>query len=198
MFEHARTGYCPLLGHMADDKECDPHLLGQSQEHCRGLVDLGDTAGRRCDLIAVHGLNGIDHHGLRLVPADDIGDDLQICLAQKLQGIRRAADPRSSELDLPQGFLSRNIQDLNPASRHKAGSLQQDRRFSDSRVSADQDERSGHGAAAEDAVQLPETCRKPGLLRFLNSRERDRFYAVIVSAQSKTGCGRRNTPLRAG
>ena len=186
MLKDARSCHRAFLRHMADDEESDPHLFGQPQEHGCGLPHLRDTAGGRCDLVAVHGLYGIDHHCLRLIPCHNIRDDLQIGLAQKLQVIRRAADSGSPELDLPQGFLSRDIQDPDPAAGHVAGSLQKDRGFADSRISADQDERSRDGAAAEDAVEFPEAGGKSGLLPFLNAREGDRLYAVVAASESKS------------
>ena len=102
MFQHTGAGHGPLFGHMAHNEKGDPHFLGKSKEHSGCLSDLGDTAGRGRHLIAVHGLDGINDNCLRLFPEQNIGDGPQIGLTQKAQGIRRIADPRCAEFDLPQ------------------------------------------------------------------------------------------------
>ena len=154
MLQHTGTGHGAFLGHMAHNKEGDAHLLGEAKENRGRLSDLRDASGRGRHLVTVHGLDGIDDDGLRLFPHQKIGDGFQVGLAQKTKRIRCASDSGGAELDLPQGLLTRYIQDGYARLRHIAGRLQQDGRLANAGIAAYQDQRACYCAAAQDTVQL--------------------------------------------
>jgi len=57
MLEHARTGDCAVLGHVADEEGGDVSLLRDAQESRRCLANLGDRAGSGADLRRVERLH---------------------------------------------------------------------------------------------------------------------------------------------
>ena len=52
---------------MANENQYSPRPLGIASQQGRAVSDLGNTARRRCQRIAVHHLNRIHHHDLRFM-----------------------------------------------------------------------------------------------------------------------------------
>jgi hypothetical protein len=74
------------------------------------------------------------------------------------------AKPLAARLDLVLRFLAGAVQHRSDRPRHVGGSLQQQRGLADPGLAAQQDQRAGHDAAAEDAIELVDARRKPGVL----------------------------------
>ena len=82
-----------------------------------------------------------------------LDDELDVRFGKDAQIRARDAEPRGAQLDLPGRFLARNVQD--PVILPEIfADLQQDRRFADARIAADQDQRALDQPAAEHAVEL--------------------------------------------
>src|SRR5258705_8262998 len=96
--------------------------------------------------------------------ADLIDDPLDVGFGQYEQILRPCAEPRSADRRLPGTFFAGYIEDFPSwnlrfalcSGRQRVGNLKQQRRFSDPRLSADQNRRSRHHAATENAVKLPD------------------------------------------
>jgi hypothetical protein len=61
-------------------------------------------------------------------------------------------------------LFSGAVQDRANRPRHSGSRLKQERRLADSRLAPNQHERSRDDAAAEDAIELPDTGGQPGVL----------------------------------
>ena len=135
--------------------------LGGEQELRRRLAHLADAAGRRLELQREHRLHGVDDEQRRLDAADFLEDALDAGLGEQVQ--RRVADAETiaARLDLMLGLLARGIEHGADVCAKLRGRLQQQRRLADARLAAEQDERAGHDAAAEHAIELADAGRMP-------------------------------------
>ena len=66
------------------------------------------------------------------------------------------------------GFLAGAVEHRPRGTRHVGGGLQQQRRFTDAGLAAEQDHRSRHDAAAQHAIELVDRRRQPRMLRELD------------------------------
>ncbi len=83
-----------------------------------------------------------------------------LCIA-----IRGAQQAHGAHLDLALGFFAGNIQHAGIAG-HYQRNLQQQRRFTNSRVAADEDDGAGHNAAAQDAGKFA-NCHRLALFAII-------------------------------
>ena len=81
-----------------------------------------------------------------------------------------AAEPRGAQLHL-RGRLLAGDEQRPPAPRDRAERAQEERRLADAGLAADEDERRGHEAAAEHAVELGDAGRDPRRLLDLDVDE---------------------------
>ena len=88
-------------------------------------------------------------------PADFREHRLEGVLGEHDQPVREQADPVGPQLDLPGRLLPRAVEHQFRARGGQASEvLEQQRRFADPRVAAEQDDASRHEAAAEHPVEL--------------------------------------------
>ena len=120
----------------------------------RGGADLGYRSRCAADGVEPHGLDGIDDRKAGALCIQCRQDVAQVGLGPEANGGIGQAQPQRPHLDLGAGFFTRNIQALQPFAGEGGGSLQQQRRFTDAGIAADQDRRSRNEAAAENPVQL--------------------------------------------
>ena len=64
VLERARARDGSILGHVADEEDRDPGLLGDPEKARRRLSHLHDRAGRRAELGRVERLHRVDHADL--------------------------------------------------------------------------------------------------------------------------------------
>ena len=171
MLQDPGSRHGTLLGHVADNKESDPGLLGQAQQDSCGLPDLGNTARRRLDAGIIHGLDGVNDHQIRLFPGQDLCDGIQFGLAQETGIVPEGADPVGPQFDLMQGFLTGDIEDPVPGGRYIGRRLQQQGGFADAGVAADQDQGAFDDSPAQDPVQFPEPGGETDFPAFLHCGE---------------------------
>ena len=110
--------------------------------------------GRRLELQRKHRLDRVDDHERRLDARDLLENALEARFGEQIQ--RRVADgqPLAARLDLMFRFLARAVQDGPDRAGHVRGRLQQQRGLADAGLAAEEHERSGDDAAAEDAIEL--------------------------------------------
>ena len=138
---------------MADHKHRDIVGFRNIQKTGGALFDLGHRAGRRVDVGAAHGLDGVDDHKPRLQLLDQAADLVHIALGCQQDVILGHVQTHRTQLDLPHRFLAGDIQHA-AALGYLAAQLEQDGRFADARLAADQRHAAQHDAAAQHPVQF--------------------------------------------
>ena len=78
-----------------------------------------------------------------------------------------------TNFDLLERFLARNIEHAGIFA-HFLTHLQQQRRFADARLTADQHKRAMHSAAAENAVEFTDSRMEPAFVSGINILEQSR------------------------
>ena len=182
-------------------KRRDVLPLRREQQLRRRLAHLPDAARRRLKLQREDGLHRVDDDQRRLDARDLLENALEAGFGEQIE--RRAADrePLAARLDLMLGLLARAVEDRAAAARHVRGGLQQQRRLADAGLAAEEDQRSRHDAAAEDAIELVDAGREPRMLldvdvRIEACRARAAGKRVAMAppaAAAGSGCGRSST-----
>jgi hypothetical protein len=139
---------------VADEKDGHSASLGERQKPPRHLAHLRDRPRRALDLRREDGLDRIHDHRARLLALHLREDAFEIRLRQQVQILRRHAQTLAAHLDLPLRLLARNVEHARTARAQLVSHFEQQRRFPDAGVAADEDEASRHDAAAEHAVKL--------------------------------------------
>jgi len=198
MLEHAWPGDGPILGDMADQDDRDAQVLGQAQQTGGSLADLADTARGRADLLDIQGLDRIDDRQLGPVLFQRRSDSLKIRCREQLHPFRRRAEAVGAQPDLLRRFFARDIE--RPGFwRQQTQDLQEQGRFADARVTAQQDQRTADKATAQHSVELGQATGQAGLAvrddlaeidhgRFADPC-RTRCLAVIQPAGAARGLG---------
>ena len=165
VLEQARSGDGAVFGHVADQKSRQAGFFGKHDDRAGCFPHLGDAAGRRRNRRRENRLHRVDHEQAGFDFFDMIENALERSLAQDEQIGRLDAEPLGAHFDLPRRFFAGHVETREPCLAHGGKRLQQQGRFADAGVAADEDHRAGHEAAAEDAVELADARRAPGLLR---------------------------------
>ena len=153
MFEYPRTGQRTLLGHMADQEDRRAALLGEAHQQRRALAHLGYAAGGRGQLFGEDGLDRVDHHHLGFLQTRGGDDAFDAGFGHDLELVFRQAQAARTHGHLLLGFLAGDIE-RGKARGDIAQGLQQDGRFADAGVTADQHHRAVHQATAEHPVEF--------------------------------------------
>ena len=128
-------------------------LLGRPHDRRGALPDLGHASRRGGDRRQIHGLDGVDDHQIRRFLPHTADDRVHIGFTQDVQIVVLHPQPVRPHFDLPLGFLSRDIEDLEGLSQIGTD-LQQQGGFADARVAADEHKPAPDTAAAQHPVQL--------------------------------------------
>jgi hypothetical protein len=161
MFEHARAGDRPILGDVPDEHQRSAPLLGKADQFLRGCADLAHGSRRTLDQIAVHGLDRIDHqHCRRSTTAE--GGQYVSDRRRRSELYRRISQSQTpgAQPNLIGRFLARDIGDWHARQGKPRGRLQQQGRFSDAGIAADQRRRSFDESAAQRAIELLDAGRR--------------------------------------
>ena len=123
VFQHTRSGNRAFLGHMPDEKTRASRRLCHAHQHAGAFAHLRNAARRARHVRTIHRLDGIDNHIIRrkLFPAA-FGGGHRV-FAQHKQVFALDAQPPPTQFDLPNGFLTRNIQDPRPSSSQLPSAL---------------------------------------------------------------------------
>ena len=153
VFEHPRPGQCAILGHMADENDGDPRLLGQPRQLGGAFAHLCDRPGSARKLVRPQGLNRIDDRNLRLLGLQRGQDTFEVDFRHQRQGAGFEAETAGAQRHLFARLLTTDVQHL-VGRRQQRQCLQQQRALADAGVAADQHDTAGHQAAAQRAVEL--------------------------------------------
>ena len=147
MLHDLRACDSAVLVDMAHDKHRDLLLLGDGQQAGRTLFHLTDRAGRRRDVHAPHGLDGVDNDQFRLFFLDEAADLVYVVFCRQKDVILRDFQAGRTQLDLTDGLFARDIQHRVLVGDGTA-ELQKHRRFAHARLTAQQYDAAQHDAAA--------------------------------------------------
>ena len=101
MLHDLGAGNGTILVDMAHDEHRDLLLFGHRQQPGRTFLHLADRAGRRGDVHAAHGLDGVDDHKVRFFLFDQAADLVHVVFGYQIDVLLRDLEPRGTQLDLP-------------------------------------------------------------------------------------------------
>ena len=172
VLDHARAGDLAVLGDMADQDDGRARALGEADQRLRRAAHLRDRAGRGFDHVGPHGLDRVDDDEARGRALGQRRDDvLDRGLGGELDRQRRQAEPLRAQPHLRDRFLAGNIDRAVAGLRQRRRDLDQQRRFADAGIAAEQQHRSAHEAAAGDAVEFGNAGGEPGRVLRLRRRK---------------------------
>src|SRR5258705_8235786 len=184
VLEHARARDRALLGDMTDEKDRYVVTFRDLEESRGALAQLRHATGRGADHVGGHRLDRVDHGEDRPHLADRLDDRAEVGFAQHVDAAAVDAETARAQLDLCSGLLPRYIKDA-AALGQRGGGLHEHRALADPGVAAEQDERTAHDTAAENAIEFAETGREALLGVGRDFVQRDR----------RTRSARNTTPL---
>ena len=138
---------------MAHNEHGDLLLFGYRQQTGGALLDLTDRTGRGRKIHTAHRLDRVDDYKLRLFLFNQAADLVHIVLRSKIDVLLRHFQPCSTQFDLTDRFLTRDIQNRMLVGDGTA-ELQKHRGFANTRFSAEQNHAAQHNAAAQHPVKL--------------------------------------------
>ena len=153
MLHNFGAGNGTVLVHMTHDEHGDLLFLGNSQQTRRALLDLADCTGRRRDVHTAHGLDGVDDYKVRFFLFDQATDLVHIVFGGQKNIVLRHLQAGCTQLDLPDRFFARDIQNAMLIGNGTA-QLQQHGGFAHAWLAAQQHNAAQHDAAAQHTVQL--------------------------------------------
>ena len=153
VLEHPRAGQRAFLGDMADHHDDGVRLLGQARELGCAVAHLCHRPRRRAELIGADRLDRVDHHDFGRRRLDGGDDALEADLGQ--QRHPAAIEPKApcAQRHLRRRFFAAHIKHRQLL-RQMGQRLQQQRRFADTRITADQHHRARHQTTAEHAIKF--------------------------------------------
>ena len=169
VLDDAGAGDLAVLGDMADQDDGRAGALGEADQFAGRAAHLRHRAGRRFDRLRPHGLDRIDdqkprRRALRQRRHDVLdrgfGGDLD-------RGFGKP-EPLGAQPHLRHGFFAGNIDGAVLVAREGGRDFEQQRRFADAGIAAEQQHRAAHQPAAGHAVELGDAGRQPR--RFMRSR----------------------------
>ena len=178
---------------MAHDEHRDLLLFGHCQQPGRAFLHLADRAGRRGDVHAAHGLDGVDDHKVRFFLFDQAADLVHVIFGYQIDVLLRDLEPRSTQLDLPHRLFPRNIQNRVLVGDGTA-ELQQHGGFAHARLTAEQDHAAQHDAAAQHTVQFGDAGQNAAFLLgrtdLRQSLRRQRGHSLLPGRGSGFSAGK--------
>lgn len=185
VLEDARAREAAVLGHVADEDECRTGAPGGLGEQRRTLAHLSDRARRRPEPRVAHGLDRVDRdHSRRngVEVAGDRGDGLLVDHVQAAVDSPEALGPLAH---LRLGLLGRDEQRRGAGAGCRGERLQHQRRLADTGLAAEQERRTRHEPAAEDAVELADAGRPVRDLGRRHLGERDGRVAPTLGHERR-------------
>ena len=150
---------------MSHDKNRNATFLGKAQQAARRLAHLADAAGCAGNAGAEHRLDRIDDHQGRPQIGGRLQNRFQTGFRQHPQFFVGRAGTAGPHPGLGRRLLARDIKHRTAMARKMSGRRQQQGRFADSRISADQSQGPGYDTTAEYAVQFIDPGRPAQISR---------------------------------
>ncbi len=187
VLEHLGAGDDAFLRDVADQEDREAALLGEADQLLRRRAHLGHRAGGGFQIVDIHGLDRIDDDDSRACRGLERGRDVAD-VGGRGQLHRRVleAQARGAHADLVHGLFARNIGARRARLGERPRDLEQQGRFADAGVAADEEGRAGHEAAAGDAVELGDAG---GQARHLGRGALERFEGHDMAGLRGGGAG---------
>ena len=99
-----------ILVHMTHDEHGNLLFFGNCQQPRGALLHLTDCTGRGRDIHATHGLDGVNDHKIRLFLFNQAADLIHVVFCRQKDVVLRYLQPCGAQFDLPDRFLSGDIQ----------------------------------------------------------------------------------------
>ena len=156
VLECLRTGDSSFACDVSNDEHGDPRFFRKAHQPCRALTHLSDASGCTIEIRSEYRLDRIDDENRRRLGGGSRNDRLEQCLPEEIDIARLIRKPVSSQLHLERRLLSRDVQRSVARCLELRRDLEQESRFADARLSADQDHRAWNDSAAEDKIEFTE------------------------------------------
>jgi hypothetical protein len=155
VLDHLGAGDLAFLGDVPDQQQRRARLLGMADQGAGRRADLADRAGGGIEVVRPERLDRIDHHQVGLARLAEGGEDVgEVGLAGEQHGGLRQPQALGAQADLGGGLLAREVERRAAAGRQRGAELEQQRRFADAGLAADQQRRAAHDAAPGHPVEL--------------------------------------------
>ena len=169
MLERLRPGQRTVLRDVPDEDDGDPLPLRELHQAERQFADLSDAARRPIELGDGRRLDRVDDDELGSFVPGDLGDPPDLGLRDHPDPVARGtvqqAQPGGPQPDLGSRLLAGRVEDDRAGRGDACGSLEEERRLADPRLTSDQDDRALDDPATEDPVQLADPDRATRQLR---------------------------------
>ncbi len=163
----------PSFGHVAHDDDRQIAVLRDADQCRRDLAQPGSAARRhRRSATTRRSAPQSTITSCRLDLVDVAEDGRQVGLARQVQLVVQGAGTFGAQAHLARRLLGTGVQDTATAASRLGRDLEQQGRFADARLAAEQDRGSGHDAAAEYPVELPDAARAPRSILRRDLRDR--------------------------
>ena len=138
---------------MSDHDDRRAGLFRETGQLGRAFPDLRHGTRRGCQGIGIQGLDGIDDRHIGFAFGERAEDFLKLDFGLELQVRRDQSQPSGTQRHLCAGFLAADVEDVFFIGQIDQR-LQQQGRFADTRVAADQDDTARHQPAAQHPVEF--------------------------------------------
>jgi hypothetical protein len=157
------------LGDVADDDHGDAAGFGQADQVHAAIAQLRHRPRRGGQSGLVNHLHRIDDHHIRMHLIDLMGNPLNIGFSEHQKIFRIGSQPSGSHGDLLSRFFAGDVENFSAGRRQPICHLQQQSRFADPRLPADEHGRSADNSAAEHSIEFPDAAGPPRDLRCIDS-----------------------------
>ena len=154
VLESPRAGEHSVFGDVTNDHRRCLGCLGIVRQCLGALSHLGDRADRGGKAPIPYRLDGIDHDQVRCEPADSLESRLQVRCRDHVAAVHKGPEPFGTAPHLLRRLFGDNEQRLSSPLCSACSGLQQERRFADPWLTADQGHRAGDEASGEHSVEL--------------------------------------------
>ena len=183
MLEHARPGQRTFFSHMADENQGDAILLGEARQGCGAFAHLRHAAGCRLKNFGIQRLNRVDDGNIRLFSAQHFDDALKLNLGEKFELRMFELQPIRAQRHLLRRFLAADI-DRTLGFAQARERLQQQCRFADAGIAANQYDTALYEAATEHTVKFRDARR---IARNVGGFDRvDRLQCAVCGERLET------------
>ena len=163
MFHHLWACNGAVLVDVTHQEHGDFLLFGDGQQPGSALLHLADSAGRRRNVSAPHGLDGINDHEVGPFLFDQTADLVHVVFSCQKNIVLGNVQARCPQLHLPDRFLTGDIENGVPV-RDGAAELKQHGGFAHAGLAAEQHNTTQHNAAPQHAVQFSDAGYNPAFL----------------------------------
>jgi hypothetical protein len=168
MLESLGSGDSSFTSDVSDNEHSSAGFFRKAHQARCTFADLTYTARRALQIAREDRLYRVYDKDRRRQLRRGCDDGLQQRLTENHHIVGVIAESLGAQLDLQRGFFTGDVERSVSRSLKSRGDLKKYCGFSNARLSADQDHRARHDSAAEDKIELRQTCLPT---RFCGSRD---------------------------